>query len=80
MFLDKQYESILVLNLHHKTSSQTIHWVKNNLDTINIVEWEFVGDEETIFEKWDESFGDEDGFVNTDMIDDFLEMINLSKN
>jgi hypothetical protein len=53
---------------------------KNNLGTINIVEWEFVGDEETIFEKWDETFGDEDGFVNTDMIDDILEMINLDLN
>ena len=53
---------------------------KNNLDTINIIEWEFVGGEETIFEKWDETFGDEDGFVNTDMIDDMLEMINLDVN
>jgi alpha-ketoglutarate-dependent taurine dioxygenase len=35
MFLDKQYKSIFVLNLHHITSSQTIHWVKDNLDAIN---------------------------------------------
>ena len=27
-----------------------------------------------------ETFGDEDGFVNTDMIDDILEMINLDLN
>lgn len=54
---------------------------KNNLDTINIIEWEFIGDEETIFEKWDEFFGDEDGvFVNSDMIDEVLDMINIDIN
>ena len=53
---------------------------KNNLETINIIEWEFIGDEKTIFQKWDETFGDEDGFVNSDMIDDILEMINLDIN
>lgn len=51
---------------------------KNNLDTIKIISWDFIGDEDAIFEKWDEAFGDEDGFINQDMIDDTIEMINLN--
>lgn len=30
---------------------------KNNLDTIHIVEWEFIGDEEALFEQYDNFFG-----------------------
>lgn len=53
---------------------------KNNLDTITILEWEFIGDQETIFEKWNELFGDDDGYVNTDMINDILEILNIDVN
>lgn len=30
---------------------------KNNLNTISIVKWEFIGDEETLFEQYDNFFG-----------------------
>jgi 8-oxo-dGTP pyrophosphatase MutT (NUDIX family) len=50
---------------------------ETNLDTINIMEWEFIGDEDDVFEKWDDLFGGGDGFVNSDMINDVLKMINI---
>ncbi len=53
---------------------------KNNLNSIKIIEWEFIGDEEQIFNKWNYIFGDEDGFVNSDMIEDILEIINIDIN
>lgn len=51
---------------------------KNNLNTINILDWEFLGDKDGIFEKWDEAFGGGEE-VDTDMIDETLEIINLDK-
>jgi hypothetical protein len=50
---------------------------KNNLNTIKILEWEYIGDEEDIFEKWDEAFGFEDGYIDTDIIKDTLEMMDM---
>ena len=41
------------------------------------MEWEFIGDEDDVFEKWDDLFGGGDGFVNSDMINDVLKMINI---
>ncbi len=51
---------------------------KNNLDTIKITEWFYVGDEATVFEAWDEFFGDEDEFITPDLIEDVLDSLNLS--
>jgi hypothetical protein len=53
---------------------------KNNLDTIHIIEWEFIGDEGFIFERWDKIFADEDGYVDQDMINETLEMMEIDIN
>lgn len=51
---------------------------KNNLDTIEILDWEFVGDEESIFESWDNFFNSEDDFgVTRSMIEDTLDIIKI---
>lgn len=57
----------------------------NRIDSISILEWEFVGDEEMLFERYDEIFGIEneegDGvYVNQDMIHDVLETIGIDIN
>jgi hypothetical protein len=50
---------------------------KNNLDTINIVKWEFIGGEETLFEQYDNFFGgninDKDDEDNYDDEGNFME-------
>ena len=53
---------------------------KNNLESVDIIEWQFVGDKEFLFEKWDETFGDDEGFTTSDMIDDTLELVNIDIN
>lgn len=49
------------------------------LENIQILEWEFVGDEESLFQRYDEAFGS-DGEVSKDMIDESLEIMNLDLN
>lgn len=54
----------------------------SNVNDIQIINWEFVGDEESLFEHYDRLFGsgEEDDFVNQDMIVDTLRMIELDPN
>ncbi len=54
----------------------------SNVNTITIVSWEFEGDEESYFEHLDEIFGngDEDDYINQDMIKDTLSMIQMDIN
>jgi hypothetical protein len=53
-----------------------------NVDTVEILSWEFVGDEESLFQKYDEAFGsgEEDVYVNKYMIKETLEMIEIDIN
>ncbi len=51
-----------------------------NLNNITILEWMFVGDEEYYFNSLDKLFGDEEGFVNKDMICDILETCKININ
>jgi len=59
---------------------------KNRITDIKILEWIFVGDEEWLFKKYDDFFGgdpDEDTgevFVNQDLIDSMLNMIDVDVN
>lgn len=48
----------------------------DNLDTVEIVGWEFVGDEESYFETLDKIFGsgEEDDYIDQYSIEDFFEM------
>lgn len=53
----------------------------SNINSIHIVNWEFVGDQESYFEYLDEIFGgDDDDYVNQDMINDTLSMIEMDIN
>jgi len=47
----------------------------NNLDTVKIIEWYFIGDEEMLYEQYDILFEGEDEEINRDMILDRLEDI-----
>ena len=62
------------------TFSDIVVVPKNNLSTIKIIKWYFVGDEESIFEKWDSIFGGEEGFVNNDMIRETIEILDIDFN
>jgi hypothetical protein len=51
----------------------------NLIENIQILKWDFVGDEESLFHRYDESFGF-DGEVTNDTIDECLEIMNLDLN
>lgn len=46
---------------------------KNNLRTIHILEWVFVGDKESLYERWDEIFHDR----SKESIDETLDMLDI---
>lgn len=50
---------------------------KTNLNDIEILEWEFVGDEETLFEKYDSFFGGDNNDISQDIIKEVLDIIEL---
>ena len=54
----------------------------SNVDSVKILSWDFVGDEEILFEKYDETFGDgeENSFISKDMIKETLDMIDVDIN
>lgn len=53
----------------------------SNLKDVQITSWEFVGDQDSYFETLDRIFGgDEDDYVNQDMIADTLSMIEMNIN
>lgn len=52
----------------------------NLINNVKILKWKFVGDEESLFKKYDEMFGADDGIIIPDMIDDVLDVINLDLN
>jgi len=54
----------------------------SNVKDIQIISWEFIGDTESYFEHLDRIFGsgEEDDFVNKDMIIDTIRMIELDPN
>ena len=55
---------------------------EKNIDTIEILSWEFVGDEESLFKKYDDIFGDgeEDTYIIQDMIVETLNTIGIDIN
>ena len=51
----------------------------SNLKEIEILEWIYVGEEQYYYDKLDSIIGDtEDNFVSKDMLDDFIESIDLN--
>lgn len=53
-----------------------------NVNTVEILSWEFVGDEESLFEKYDETFGldEEELIITQDMIKETLDIIEIDIN
>ena len=54
------------------TPSDIIVVPTSNLEDIEILSWEFVGDKEDVFSEYDELFGYEDGYLDPDYIEEVL--------
>jgi len=52
----------------------------SNLEDVEILKWIFIGDKEALFEKYDEWFADDDGYITKDIVESIIDCMNIDLN